>query len=180
MGEQIAVSFLRSNFTPSIKIAILRETNWHGHTAIFIYLYLCWVFVAAHGLSLFATSRGYSSCGPRASHCGGFSYCRAQALGSVVVVHGCPNYCPAVVAPQHVGPSQTRDWNCVPCIASQILNHQTTREAPKVASFWHDNSTPEHLFTGILVHMYRIFTKAVFVRKGLGTTWSPLSGEPVE
>ena len=34
--------------------------------------------------------QGYSSCGARASHCSGFSCCRARALGawaSVVVAH---------------------------------------------------------------------------------------------
>ena len=29
--------------------------------SLFVYLWLCWVFVAAHGLSLVAASRGYSS-----------------------------------------------------------------------------------------------------------------------
>ena len=35
------------------------------------------------GFSLGRASRGYSSCGMQASHCGGFSCCRAQALGHV-------------------------------------------------------------------------------------------------
>ena len=35
---------------------------------LFIYFWLCWVFVAAHGLSLIAASRGYSSL-----WCAGFS-----------------------------------------------------------------------------------------------------------
>ena len=47
---------------------------------------------AACRLSLVAVSQGYSyHCGAQASHCGGFSRCRAQALGSqasVVAVHG--------------------------------------------------------------------------------------------
>ena len=55
---------------------------------LFIYLWLCWVLVAAHGLSLVAASGGYSSL-----RCAGFSLrcllcCGAQALGaraSVVV-----------------------------------------------------------------------------------------------
>ena len=43
---------------------------------IFIYLFwLCWVFVAAHGLSLIVASRGYSCC-------------RAQALGAWASVVG--------------------------------------------------------------------------------------------
>ena len=54
-------------------------------------------------------------CGARASHCGGFSCCRAWALGawaSVVAVCG-----------MHVGSSWTRDQTCVPCIGRRILNH---------------------------------------------------------
>ena len=31
-----------------------------------IYLWLCWVFVAAHGLSLVAVTGGFSCCGARA------------------------------------------------------------------------------------------------------------------
>ena len=34
-----------------------------------------------------------------------------------------------LVAPRHVGSSQTRARTCVPCIGRQILNHCTTREA---------------------------------------------------
>ena len=51
---------------------------------LFIYFWLCWVFIAACGLSPVAAS-------VRASHCSGFSCCRAQALGaraSVVVARG--------------------------------------------------------------------------------------------
>ena len=47
----------------------------------FIYFWLCWVFVLVAALH----------CSARASHCGGFSCCGAQALGtlaSVVVTHG--------------------------------------------------------------------------------------------
>ena len=35
-----------------------------------------------------------------------------------------------LVAPWHVGSSQTRARTCVPCISRQILNPCTTREAP--------------------------------------------------
>ena len=43
---------------------------------LFIYFWLCWVFLAR------AVSRGYSSCGAWASHCSGFSCCAARTLGS--------------------------------------------------------------------------------------------------
>ena len=55
---------------------------------IYLFIWLRWVFVAACGLSLVAASGATLRCGARASHCGGFSCCRARALGawaSVVV-----------------------------------------------------------------------------------------------
>ena len=48
---------------------------------LFIYFWLCWVFVAVRGLSLVVASRAALHCGARASHCGGLSCCRARALG---------------------------------------------------------------------------------------------------
>ena len=75
-----------------------------------------------------------SSCDVQASHFGGFSCCRAQALGAwaqqlqrlstVVVAHGssCSETC---------GIFLVRDGTHVPCIGRWILNHWTTREAPK-------------------------------------------------
>ena len=35
-----------------------------------------------------------------------------------------------LVAPQHVGSSQTRAQTCVPCIGRRILNHCITRKVP--------------------------------------------------
>ena len=54
------------------------------------------------------------------SRCTGFSSCStwAQQL-----------WCEDLVAPQNVGSSWTRDRTGVLCIARQILNHWTTREA---------------------------------------------------
>ena len=56
------------------------------------YLWLYWVFVAVHWLSVVGATL---HCGAWASHCGGFSCCRAQALGtqaSVVVAHGLSSF----------------------------------------------------------------------------------------
>ena len=58
---------------------------------LFIYFWLCWVFVSVQGLSLVAASGGHSS-----SHCAGLSLSRPLLLrstgsrraGSVVVAHG--------------------------------------------------------------------------------------------
>ena len=54
-------------------------------------------------------------------------------VGSIVVVPGLQStgsidVPTGLAAPWHEGPSQTRDWTCVPCIGRQILNHWTTRE----------------------------------------------------
>ena len=62
---------------------------------LFIYLWLCWVFAAARGLSLVSVSGATLRCGAQAFHCGGFSCCGAWALGawaSVVVAHGLSSY----------------------------------------------------------------------------------------
>jgi len=68
-GGERKVYFFSSSFLKSIYL--------------FIYLtfWLWWIFIAVHGLSLVAESRGYSSLG-----CVGFSCCRAQA--SVVAAPG--------------------------------------------------------------------------------------------
>ena len=65
--------------------------NFKNLFILFIYFWLCWVFVAARRLSLVAVSGAALCSGERASHCGGFSCCRAWALGlraSVVVARG--------------------------------------------------------------------------------------------
>ena len=84
----------------------------------FIYFWLCWVFAATHGLSLVAVSRAPLHGGAPASHCGGFSCCGAEVLGtqapvaavhgSVATVHGLS--CSVVCA-------WTRDGICVPALA---------------------------------------------------------------
>ena len=50
---------------------------------------------------------------------------------SLVAVGSTPQLlCAGLVAPQHMGFSQTRDWTGDPRIARQTPNHKTTREAP--------------------------------------------------
>ena len=71
-------------------------------------------------------------CGARASHCGGFSCCRAWALGARVCRLQ-QLWLAGFVSPRHVGSSWTRDPTRVPCIGRRILNHCTTREVPLFA-----------------------------------------------
>ena len=66
--------------------------------------------------------------GTRASHYRGLSCHGAQAPDAQAQ----QLWLTGLVAPQHVGSSQTRAWTHVPCIGRQTLNHCATREAPRV------------------------------------------------
>ena len=85
------------------------------------YFWLCWVFVSVRGLSPVVASGGHSS-----SRCAGFSRCGAQAPD----VQAQQLWLTGLVAPRHVGSSQTRARTRVPCIGRQILNHCANGEAP--------------------------------------------------
>ena len=113
---------------------------------LFIYFWLCWVFVAVPGLSLVVASRGHSS-----MRCTGFSLWWLLLLWSIGSRHmgfsscgvqaqqlwlmGCRAQAQelwrtGLVALQHVRSSRTRPWTRVPCIGRRILNHCATREVP--------------------------------------------------
>ena len=106
----------------------------------FTYLYvclflLCWVFIPAGFPS--CSKQGAVRCCSVPSLCSGFSCCRAQSLGhtgfcscSLQALECRLSSCGIwVSAPRQVGSSQTRDQTHIPCIARQILNRWTTREA---------------------------------------------------
>ena len=63
--------------------------------------------------------------GARASHYHGLSCCGAQ----VPDAQAQQLWLTGLVAPRHVGSSQTRAQTRVPCIGRQTLNHRATREA---------------------------------------------------
>ena len=89
----------------------------------FIYFWLHWVFVAARRLSLVVRAGAILCCSTQASHCGGFSCCRAPAPEALAQ----QSWCMGLVALWHVGASLTRDQTCVPCIG-RILKQWTTKE----------------------------------------------------
>ena len=107
-------------------------------------------FLAA--VSLHCSSQAFSSCseqgllsryGAWASHHGGSSGCRPQALG-YESFHSCSTWAQQLwqagsVALQHVGSSWTRDQTHVPCIDRWILNHWTTKNVPEML-FWIESS----------------------------------------
>ena len=90
---------------------------------VFIYFWLCWVFVAMQGLSLIADYRSYSVAvqGLLITVASLVVEQGLQSTGSGVVEHelSCPAAC-------EVFP---RDQSHVPCIARWILNQWTTRAA---------------------------------------------------
>ena len=104
---------------------------------LFIYLWLCWVFVALRGLSLVVASGSYSSLRctgfslqwllllrSTSSRPAGFSSCgvRAQQLwltGSRAQAQQL--WRTGLAAPWHVGSSWTRTRTCVPCTGRWIL-----------------------------------------------------------
>lgn len=100
-------------------------------TFLFIYLWLCWVFVAVHEPSLAAVSGATLLVRAQASPRSGFSCWGARALGAQAQQLRRMG----LVALGHVGSSQTRDWTHVPCISRQILFHGATRKAPGKISF---------------------------------------------
>ena len=68
----------------------VEQLRAHTHTHILYLFWLCWVFIAARGLSLVAASGVYLHCGAQASHSHDLSCCRAKALGtwaSAVAAH---------------------------------------------------------------------------------------------
>ena len=70
--------------------------------------------------------------GAPASHYRNLSCCGAQAPDAQAQ----QLWLTGLVAPRHVGSSQTRARTRVPCIGRQILNHCATREAPNGSSIF--------------------------------------------
>ena len=92
------------------------------------------LFVAVHRRSLVAESGGYSHCTVWASLCGGFSCCRALALG-----HMGFSSCGAWAQLPHGiwdPSSQIRDETHFPCIVRPTPNHWITREVPRYSQIF--------------------------------------------
>ena len=95
---------------------------------LYFYVWLCWVFIAARGLSLVAGSGGHSL---------------VVGLGLLLVVaslieeHSLSSWWFSdLVAPRHAESSWIRDQTHVSCIGKQILLHWTTREVPHLLSLF--------------------------------------------
>ena len=90
------------------------------------------LFIAVRGpLTIVASPyRGLSRCGAQAPDA------QAQQL-----------WLTGLVAPRHVGSSQTRARTHVPCIGRQTLNHCATREAPALSFLKHRLTTETAWYT---------------------------------
>ena len=68
-----------------LHLAFPRSFLFFNKFIYYFMFWLRWVFVAVRGLSLAAASGGTTlRCGARASHCGGFSCCRARVLERIL------------------------------------------------------------------------------------------------
>ena len=102
---------------------------------LFIYFWLCWVFVCVRGLSVVAASGGHSS-----SRCTGLSLSRplllrstgSRCAGSVVVAHGpsCPMAC-GIFLDQGSNPSCLH-WQA----DSQPLHHKGSPHIVKILNHY--------------------------------------------
>ena len=88
--------------------------------------------------------------GARTSHCRGLSWCGAQAPDA----QARQLWLTGLVAPRHVGSSQTRARTHVPCIGRRILNHCATREAPQTKNL---NATPTTISRTNIDHTFAVW-----------------------
>ena len=100
-------------------------------TFFFFFLWLCWVFVSARGLSPVVASGGHSS-----SRCAGLSLSRplllrstgSRCAGSVIVAHGPIRYTACGIFPDQGSNPCPLHWQA----DSQPLRHQGS---PKILTF---------------------------------------------
>ena len=110
-------------------------------------------------LGLRFCARAFSSCGKwgplfiavRGPLTIAASRCRAQAPDAQAQ----QLWLTGLVAPRHVGSSQTRARTCVPCIGRQILNHCATGKPCLEYSYLRSS----HSFTWLLPRFFQITNK---------------------
>ena len=102
---------------------------------LFIYFWVCWVFISVRGLSLVAASGGHSS-----SRCAGLSLSRPLLLqstgsrraGSVVVAHGPSCSATCGIFPDQGSNPCPLDWQAY----SQPLRHQGSPFRIQISNCW--------------------------------------------
>ena len=121
LGEKLTVSHLGSQFFCFLFLAVLglrccprafSSCGKRGHSSLWCAGFSLWSLGSRH--------MGFSSCSTWAQQLR-LVGCRVQAQQL---------WHTGLVAPRHVGSSQTRARTHVPCIGRQTPNHFATREAP--------------------------------------------------
>ena len=105
---------------------------WFPCIYLFIYFWLRWVFIAACWLPLVAASEGYSSLRRAGFYV--WWLLLLQLVGSGAQAQKLWHM--ALVAPQHVESSWTKDWTHVHCIGRQIRNHWDHEGSLIPTFFW--------------------------------------------
>ena len=144
---------------------------------IYLFIFGCVVSSLLHtGSAQLRRAGATLRCGTRASHCGGFSCRGSRALGMRAQqlwlmgsrAQAQQLWHTDLVAPWHVGSSQTRDRTWVPCIGRRILNHCATGEVPYIYIFFRFFS-PYRLLQNIeyssLCYTYLLFFSIAFPRQ---------------
>ena len=142
----VVSDFVVSAFKGNNSISFLFIMTYAVRVFFKIVSRLWWVFIAARSGVL-------QSWQARASPCSGSSCDGAQALGSWTR----SLWGSGLVAPQHVGSSWIMDRTGVPCIARQILNHWTNREALVVSFYTYSLSTQGAFLSWMNVEFYHAF-----------------------
>ena len=147
LGSMMAQSQVSLTLDPEVLMRMLlhnSSTEMHSFFLNFIYLFIygCVGSSSPREGSLQLRQVGATlHRGARASHYRGLSCCGAQAPD----VQAQQLWLTGLVAPRHVGSSQTRARTRVPCIGRQILNHCATREAPRCILVMHWDSNRQHV-----------------------------------
>ena len=142
-------------------------SDWNELIVLFFLLAVLGLFCCALTFSNGGEPEASLHCNMQASHCGGFSCCRAQALGLTGSVVGSSqarehwlSSCgkQALVALQHVGSSWTRDQTQVPCVGKWILKYRTTRKV----LYWNIVDLQYYVsFTCVCVCVYSVMSNSL-------------------
>ena len=134
---------------------------------LFVYFWLCWVFISVRGLSLVAASGGHSS-----SRCTGLSLSRplllrstgSRCAGSVVVAHGSSCSAACGIFPDQGSNPCALHWQA----DSQPLRHQGS---PNI-SFFKANTITLHTFKYYILRPLISFLSVEDDSKRLRRFWS--------
>ena len=120
-------------------IPFLRRHVYFIKIYLFIYLWLCWVFVPVHGLSLVVASRGYHLAVVRGRLIAVASLVAEHRLwstqASVFGVHRLRSLAPGLWSAASVVLTHRVTCTSGPCLDKRTLNHWTSKKTQHLHSF---------------------------------------------